>query len=298
MTFERVPLAGGWIDRDAATRASAEALAAAWADPATQVLQLHGQSIPIAEGEARLLLEPAERVSAQPDDRLYLGKWEETPVFAVAVGSAEDAPELQHADWQPTFFATAQLSAAERELVVMATALVRWHENAEYSPRDGAKTTIADGGWSRRTADGLELFPRTDPAVIVLIEDDDRVLLGSNALWESGRFSLLAGFVEAGESFEEAVEREVFEESGVRVANMRYIASQPWPFPRSIMVGFHASLASGQDPAALVPAPDEISELRWFTRDEVLSPPPGIKLPGALSIAGWMLQQWAGDAKQ
>src|SRR5690606_11813874 len=111
--------------------------------------------------------------------------------------------------------------------------------------------------------------------------------LGSNALWESGRFSLLAGFVEAGESLENAVEREIFEEAGVRVTDIRYRASQPWPFPRSLMVGFRARLADGQDPDDLTPDITEISELRWFTREEIANPPAGIPYPGEMSIARW-----------
>ena len=128
--------------------------------------------------------------------------------------------------------------------------------------------------------------------MIVLIHDGDRVLLGSNALWPSDRFSLLAGFVEAGESLESCVQREVFEESGLRVANIRYRSSQPWPFPRSLMLGFEATPATGVDPEALVADPEEIAELRWFTRDELQSEDLAIVLPGHASIARSLLDDW------
>lgn len=293
MSVERVPLAGGLIDRDAATRGSAEQLAAAWASDDALVLRVHGPNVPVRDLEHRLALVPAAEVEAPPGERIYLGKRDGTPVFAI---SAEESPGEHAVTWRHTFQSAIDLDPAERELVTMALAVVRWHESAGYSPRDGEATEVADGGWSRRTSSGTELFPRTDPAVIALITHEERVLLGSNVLWETGRFSLLAGFVEAGETLEGAVEREVFEEAGVRVRDVTYVASQPWPFPRSLMLGFHASLAVDQDPEALTPDPTEISELRWFTRAEVLEPQPGLFLPGALSIAGWMLRNWAEES--
>lgn len=293
MSVERVPLAGGLIDRDAATRGSAEQLAAAWAADDALVLRVHGPNVPVRDLEHRLALVPTAEVEAPPGERIYLGKRDGAPIFAI---SAEESPGEHAVTWRHTFQTAIDLDPAERELVTMALAVVRWHESAGFSPRDGEATEVADGGWSRRTASGAELFPRTDPAVIALITHEERVLLGSNVLWETGRFSLLAGFVEAGETLEGAVEREVFEEAGVRVRDVTYVASQPWPFPRSLMLGFHASLAADQDPEALAPDPTEISELRWFTRAEVLEPQAGLLLPGTLSIAGWMLRNWAEES--
>lgn len=307
MSIENVPLTGGWIDRDADTRSSAKALALAWNEPAARVLRLRGATVPVrrgtprdpdlgrvteaSDGATRLVFVSTSHVDAVPHARMYLGRHEGNPVFAVSqpIDTETDSTE----SWEHPFTVGIELEPAERELVTVASALIRWHEAAAFSPRDGSETEISDGGWSRRDAHGGELFPRTDPAVIVLIEHDGRVLLGSNVLWETGRFSLLAGFVEAGESLEAAVAREVYEESGVRVSNIRYLASQPWPFPRSLMVGFCANLAPGQNPADLAPDTAEISELRWFTRDEVLNRPEGIRLPGDLSIAGALLKAWA-----
>ncbi|GAA1317901.1 NAD(+) diphosphatase [Leucobacter albus] len=295
MSVEQVPLAGGLIDRDAATRGSAELLERAWEQPGTVVLRVAAQSIPIRDRDGVLALVSAREVDAPVDERIYLGLHDGAAVFAIAAEETESEPGVT---WQHVLTSVLRLPPAERELVTMALAVIRWHEAAGFSPRDGEPTTVADGGWSRRTAAGGELFPRTDPAVIVLITHEDRVLLGSNVLWETGRFSLLAGFVEAGETLENAVAREVFEEAGVRVGEIRYVASQPWPFPRSLMLGFHASLAADQDPEQLAADPAEISELRWFTREEIRSPHSGIKLPGELSIAGWLLHSWAAEADQ
>ncbi|KIP53775.1 NAD(+) diphosphatase [Leucobacter komagatae] len=295
MSVERVPLAGGQIDRDAATRSSEELLERAWAAPEAQVLRVAGPNVPVRDSDRTLAFVSPRLVDAPANERIYLGRREGAPVFAIAAEETAGEPGVT---WRHTFQVATGLEPAERELLTMALGVIRWHESAGFSPRDGEPTEFADGGWSRRTQSGGELFPRTDPAVIVLITHEDRVLLGSNVLWESGRFSLLAGFVEAGETLESAVEREVFEEAGVRVADIRYVASQPWPFPRSLMLGFHASLAAGQDPEQLAPDPTEISELRWFTRDEIRSPQPGLLLPGSLSIAGWLLDTWAkGDQR-
>ena len=306
MNSERPPLSRGALDRDAATRCDDGLLRAAWHEPSARVLLVRGADVPIlagrSAGDGALALAPAsgELVLSDRDGRaqtLYLGRTADGPVFAVieqegaeaGPGAIELPPSTA---WVHPFEAGELLDDTERELVSVAAALARWHEAAGFSPRDGGATEPMLAGWARRDAHGAELFPRTDPAVIVLIEHGDRILLGSNALWEPGRFSLLAGFVEAGESLEQAVAREVFEESGVRLGAIEYVTSQPWPFPRSLMLGFRAELADGVDPEALDPDPEEISELRWFTRDELRDPDPGLRLPMSLSIARWLIDRW------
>ncbi|GAA1604978.1 NAD(+) diphosphatase [Leucobacter chromiireducens] len=314
-TQDRPPLASGVLDRDAATRETPELLRAAWNEPGARLLQLRGIEVPVTGPDAapRLALVPTHgepNLTGTAVGHVYLGRMAGAPVFACAT-AAEENPETtdeRAADaetavrWRHPFAASGDLGDTERELVAVSSALLRWHEAAEFSPRDGEPTEVVLGGWGRRDAHGGELFPRTDPAVIVLIEHEDRILLGSNALWESGRFSLLAGFVEAGEALEQTVAREVFEEAGVQVANIEYVASQPWPFPRSLMLGFRATLADGADPDALQPDPAEISELRWFSREQLRNPDPGIILPQSVSIARWLIDRWlaevpAGDAR-
>jgi NAD+ diphosphatase len=153
-------------------------------------------------------------------------------------------------------------------LLTAAIALEQWHQRHTHCPLCGTVTVEAQAGWTRTCPnDGSEHFPRTDPAVIMLVHDGaDRALLGRGPQWPAGRFSTLAGFVEPGESLEAAVAREVYEEVGVRVVDIRYVASQPWPFPSSLMLGFSGRLDG--DPAIRLD-PTEIAEAGWFTREEV-----------------------------
>ena len=329
MDQERPPIGRGGLDRDAVTRADQGLLRAAWEEPGARLLRLRGIEVPVlaADGGFRLALVPVAGAfePARPDGRaghLFLGRAHGAPVFAesaVAADAGDDpetrvdvdtsdarggsraddpAPLPAGAEWRHPFEVGGALDDIDRELLAVASALTRWHESSIHSPLDGTATEPILGGWARRDARGAEHFPRTDPAVIVLIEHEDRILLGSNALWEAGRFSLLAGFVEAGESLEQTVAREVREESGVELEGIEYVASQPWPFPRSLMLGFRARLAAGFDPEALAPDPEEISELRWFSRSELADPAPDLILPMPLSIARWMIDRWIaeGDA--
>ena len=150
-------------------------------------------------------------------------------------------------------------------LLVQAIGIIEWHERHRFSPLTGAATVVERAGWTQRDpTTGAEHFPRTDPAVIMLVHDGgDRVVLGRQAVWPPGRFSILAGFVEPGESAEAAVAREVAEEVGLTVSDIRYVGSQPWPFPQSLMLGFVARASGGDE---LVLDPTEIEEARWFTR--------------------------------
>ncbi|MBC9944480.1 NAD(+) diphosphatase [Leucobacter sp. cx-328] len=299
-----VPLGAGYLDRDSAIRTQPAALDAAWASEAARMLELRAGQIPLRRESADVShLVLGSTIGDRPEEVVFIGRMEGAAVFARELPAAEAAadqarPTDPDVEWAHPFARGTELPAAEREIVTIAAALLNWHRTAGFSPQDGTPTTIADGGWSRRDANGAELFPRMDPAVIVIVEHDNKLLLGSNALWESGRFSLLAGYIDAGETAEHAVEREMREEAGARVTDITYVASQPWPFPRSLMLGFRAKLAADQSPADLVADPAEISELRWFTRDELRHPPVGVKLPGELSIAGWLVQLWLNEGDE
>ena len=188
------------------------------------------------------------------------------------------------------------------QLVACALSLLNWHAGARFSAIDGSPTTLIRAGWARRNLlTGHEEFPRIDPAVICLVHDGhDRAVLARQTLWPPRLFSLLAGFVEAGESFESCVEREIAEEIGLAVRDVRYLGSQPWPFPRSLMIGFHAL---GDPEQEFAFNDGEIAEADWFTRAEVRAAleegdwssesTSRLLLPGSISIAREIIESWA-----
>lgn len=293
--IDPLPLVSGGLDRDASARLDDLALDQAWQDPTARMLRVQaGSKFPVREVNGRCELDLVPVLGRRNASQMYLGRANGEPVFAMAAAEDDGYAEPPNGWAHPFSFAT-DLDPLELEVLSVASAIVNWHTSMPFSPRDGSATAPVQGGWARLDSHGGEHFPRTDPAVIVLVEHEDRLLLGSNALWEAGRFSLLAGFVEAGESAEQAVVREVFEESGVPVAQVQYIASQPWPFPRSLMLGFRATLAEGADPTDLHPDPSEISELRWFSRAELAQPSDDIRLPQKLSIARWLIELWIAE---
>jgi len=182
----------------------------------------------------------------------------------------------------------------EASLAVHAVGIAQWHQTHRFCARCGQPTDIAQAGHVRICpACGGHHFPRTDPAVIMLITDDqERALLGRQPVWPEGRFSTLAGFVEPGETLGDAVRREVKEEVGIPVGDVTYAASQPWPFPSSLMLGFFGSALSYD----IRVDQDEIAEARWFTREEVteMTASSDLLLPPPMSISRWLVQQWHG----
>jgi NAD+ diphosphatase len=291
------PLSEARYDRAAHRRADAEWLAAAWSR--AQIVAVSPKSAtPVGPG-GRVVFRAADVAPDGP--RRFLGMVGEVPYFSVT--AEPDGP-----DWQTLREFGAAADELEASLVVCAVALEQWHQRHPRCPRCGAATAEAQAGWTRTcTAEGSEHFPRTDPAVIMLVHDGaDRALLGRGPIWPEGRFSTLAGFVEPGESLESAVAREVREEVGVAISDIRYVASQPWPFPSSLMLGFTARLAG--DPAISLD-PVELAEAGWFTRDEVrraadwtdgeLPAVEGTRLRGIpphLSISRYLIDRWlAGD---
>lgn len=189
------------------------------------------------------------------------------------------------------------LDAENTELLVEAVTLASWLRDARFCMMCGSATELRQGGWSRRCIDqGHEFFPRTDPAVIVAVESEDgeRLLLGANANWNGRMYSCFAGFVEAGESLESTVHREIEEEAGVLLNGVRYVSSQSWPYPRSLMVGFRATAS---DERRARPDGEEIIDVRWFTRAEIASALNGdgpVGLPGPASIARELIEDWYG----
>ena len=295
----RLPLSRSEIDRD--HRGRAGSLEELLTDPATRAVLLHKGKALLA-GPDRLAVLPA--ASLPHETVLYLGRAVSdsadlpagSPVVALLLAD-EHAVSFTEVEWGDLRRLGHRLDERDAGLFTQALALANWHAAYGFSPRTGEATRVGAAGWTRVGSDGREVFPRTDAAVIVGITDaDDRMLLGSNALWEANRFSLLAGFVEPGESLEAAVIREVHEESGLRVADPVYLGSQPWPFPASLMVGFRAHVPEGESTVG-TPDGDEILELRWFTRDELrdAAATGEIILPGPTSIARAIIEDWYGD---
>lgn len=185
------------------------------------------------------------------------------------------------------------------EPLAAAASLTNWHSSNRFDPASGSPTYAIRAGWVRETEQGRELFPRTDPAVITAVtaylEDEEQILLGQARAWGQGRFSTFAGFVEGGESLEAAVLREVWEENGGRVTALRYLGSQPWPFPRSLMCGY---LATIDNPGQVRADGAEIETIRWFTRAELVTAHTTgeIQLPGRSSISRRLIEHWLGQA--
>ena len=297
----RLPLARQVHDRDAVRRAEPLLLDELWSDSQTRVLVVHDNST-LESQNAVVYLSPA---AATGLTRVYLGHHEGSAFVAVLTDDAFTADaalaaavtSVATAQWRDLRLMGPALGELDVGLVTQAVAMANWHRSHSFSPQRGEAAGPQQAGWVRVDDAGTQVFPRTDAAIIVLLtDDDDRVLLGSNALWEEDRFSLLAGYVEPGESLEDAVVREISEECGLRAVDPIYVASQPWPFPASLMLGFRARVAPGEDANAITADGEEIRALRWFTREELVTAATSdaIKLPGPVSIARHLLEDWLG----
>lgn len=255
--------------------------------------------VSLSAGEDRGLIERA-------GDRVFLGKRDGTAHYVLDLSALEESEVRQHGDLSDLRFFGSLLAPEEAGLLAYARAILHWHQQHRFCGACGSPTRSEVAGHVRRCTSescNLEHFPRTDPAVIMLVEDGDRCLLGRQSRWPPGMVSTLAGFVEPGESLEEAVTREVREESGIQVRDVRYQGSQPWPFPCSIMLGFRATATSTE----IKIDESELESAAWFTRDEVRrfgelnfsrfeAPPPGSWLvPPRDSIARWLINGWLGD---
>ena len=234
--------------------------------------------------DGRLLL-----VTPGPES-VFLGLAGDRPLFATDAAAGEP----RRGNPAGLREAATELPAGEAALGAYAASLLSWHRRHRFCANCGAPTASVDGGHERRCpACEAHHFPRTDPVVIVRVVDDrERLLLGRQASWPEGRFSVLAGFVEPGETLEEAIAREVLEESGVEVSESSYVASQPWPFPSSLMIGFHA-IAAG-DPA---PGDGELEQVRWFERAQVEAAAAGrgpVFLSPPYSISRRLIDGWLG----
>ena len=285
------------LDRAAERRSDPDLLGSLVADPSTRVLALVGDAAEVGEGPAGtgLLLRPPVPADATRLG-LFLGSDGDGAAYLAVIADAADDGDAR--DLRTLRQVGAELGDLDASLLATGLGLANWHRAHTHCPRCGAPTRPEQAGWLRRcTEDGSEHYPRTDPAVIMSVVDaEDRLLMARGAGWGEGRYSVLAGFVEPGETLEAAVAREVREEVGVAVTDVRFLGDQPWPFPTSIMLGFTAR-ALGTE---LTLQDSEIADARWFTREELLAEvAEGVLFTSPrLSISRWLVEHWLGGPIQ
>lgn len=304
-------LAGPYLDRRAELREDPEWAASARADAGTLFLPVHGTA-PGVVGDppgVAFIDHAHDWVRTTPDESLVLLGWfrERRCVLVqlaahgadlhgaerAGAGAAAGAAGIRFEELRPL---APMLGAEEAGLLAYARALSYWQARHRYCGVCGAATRALRAGHVMQcssTACGAEFFPRIDPAIIVLVSDGERALLGRQAAWPAGRYSTVAGFVEPGESLEDAVAREVLEETGVTITACDYHSSQPWPFPSSLMLGFMASAPRGAQPGSS----SELEDARWFSRDELAAG--AVILPPPTSISRRLIETWfdAGSAR-
>jgi len=315
---ERVTFGGSALDRAGEIRGDANAVAEARADPAARaILYWRGKPLITPARPAALVRLPMDHpvLAEATEAPILLGREEGAARFAFDISSwtpdlADDAvlggfldPSEQHHPLLPSDMVFAELrrvmtwlDARDAELAASGKAILGWHETHGFCARCGHETQIAQAGWQRTcpACHGAH-FPRTDPVVIMLITHGNSVLMGRSPGWPEGMYSLLAGFVEPGETLEAAVRREVFEEAGVQVGTVSYLASQPWPFPASLMFGC-AGVATSRE---ITVDPVEIEDALWINREEMMEIFAGnhaTVLPARKgAIAHFLLENWLAD---
>lgn len=302
LLLERLALGRSSVPKDALRRRSPGLLSELWHAPQTRVVLVAGPQLGVIDqdpggevGPQLALLTPGHvrRLAPQEEAELaYLGRDEEgeylswaprsgTLPAGVAVGSLREVGHL--------------FGDRDAGLATTAVALSQWRNGHRYCPRCGAPTELDEGGWAARCLrDGSSHYPRTDPAVIMAVHDGGgRLLLARSAAWPERRRSVLAGFVEAGEAPAEAVRREVMEEVGIPIGRVAYAGAQPWPFPASLMLGFHAWAIEAPPPR---PDGEEITHADWFTRSQLAAAVERgeIGIPMRTSIARALIESWFG----
>ncbi|MGH8073372.1 MAG: NAD(+) diphosphatase [Lysobacter sp.] len=288
------PACHGALDRADALRGDPEALAALWPDARVVLLDDDGQAL--VDSDGALFAPTGAQVSEGPGGTgaaIFLGRDGEGRGW-FALDAALTA--LQAPNRLDLRSAAGQWPAFDAGVFAQARALQHWRRRHRHCGVCGGTLGFSRGGWLGRCDDcGIEHYPRTDPAVIVAVTDGARILLGRQRGWAAQRYSVLAGFVEPGETLEQTVAREVLEETGVRVRGCRYLGSQPWPFPGQLMLGFIAS-AEPDEPRV----DDELEDARWFDANEIRAArardgnegDDGVRLSTPISISRWLIEQW------
>jgi NAD+ diphosphatase len=294
---------GNPLDRASERRDDKDWIATQLDDPETRLLPLRDLK-PFTRPSALPALDwqPVAPWRAQIDGGaplIFLGLAEGRAHFAIDAAGADTPPDVDSELIDVRVLAPT-IPQGEAAILAQARSLLDWHARHRFCAQCGSPTTMASGGWKRQCPQcRASHFPRTDPVVIMLAIRGEQALLGRNRRRPGGRFSCLAGFVEPGETPEEAVRREVHEESGVRCGRVRYLAAQPWPFPSSLMMGFLAEALTGE----IVVDAEEIAEARWFTREEIRrmvaraaagpDDPTQVSLPAPIAIAHHICRRWS-----
>jgi NAD+ diphosphatase len=288
--------AGAFVDRSGEMRKDADWLTEALTNEETRFVPVWGDHCLVGGDPLQLMLLERHQIENFLDEhnQIFLGLFRGKPAFAVSIAAEGAPPYPELGEFQDLRYLGTVLPADEANLAAHARGLVLWHSSQLFCGRCGSSARPDAGGNSRRCVNsecGREIFPRVDPAIIVLVADGDRCLLGRQTGWPEGLYSTIAGFVEPGESLEDAVRREVYEETNIRVAAIRYHSSQPWPFPSSLMLGFVAE-ADTTVTQEIRMNDGELEDARWFTRKELRSGFP--KLPFKISIARRLVESWLG----
>ena len=297
---------GNPLDRVSERRDDREWIGALLDDPATRMLPLRDLKPAVRSAAVPALdwqpVAPWRESVEAGATLIFLGIGDGRAHFAIDAADARVSPDAD-VEMIDVRALAPTIPIGEAAILAEARSLIDWHARHRFCAQCGSPTQVASAGWVRRCAPcRASHFPRTDPVVIMLAIRGDRALLGRNRRRPGGRFSCLAGFVEPGETLEEAVRREVREESGVRCGRVRYVASQPWPFPSSLMMGFLAEALTEE----ITVDPEELAEARWFTRAEIGAmvaraatgpdDPTQVSLPAPLAIAHQICRRWSSGA--
>lgn len=315
--FETVTFGGSGFDRAAELRADEAKMAQAKRDPSSRSIAVwHGKPLVSGEDDKELVLLPLDHpiFAHAEEEPIFLGRAETGFIFAQDVSAwkpeGQEVPGSDFVDQTEQHFPSmpedhvfcelraimTHLSARDAELCATTRSLLSWHASHRFCSKCGAESQIDEAGWRRRCdACGALHFPRTDPVVIMLVTKGNSVLMGRSPGWPEGMYSLLAGFIEPGETPEAAVRREVFEEAGIRTGAVKYLGSQPWAFPSSLMLGFQADALDTE----ISIDPLELEDAIWMTREEVMlafsGEHPSVRRPRNGAIAHFILKNWLED---
>lgn len=283
--------AGAFVDRIGERRKDSAWLAKAVLSEQSCFVPVWGEQCLIGGDPLQAVLLSRAQVTSMVDDQnlIFLGLFRDRPAFAIPISATANAPFPELGEFHDLRYLGTVLPADEANLVAHARALVLWHASQVFCGVCGSSARPEAAGNSRICVNEncrREIFPRVDPAIIVLVSNGDSCLLGRQTSWPEGRYSTIAGFVEPGESLEDSVRREVYEETNIRVDTVSYHSSQPWPFPSSLMLGFMAEATSSD----IILNDGELEDAQWFTRKELRSGFP--KLPFRISIARRLVDHW------